>query len=471
MRTLIHNACVLTVDARQRVFDPGFVVIEGPVITAVGPERDLPIGQFDRTIDAKGMVLTPGLINMHQHLHLHLLKGLADGLLLEPWVFTLTMPFRPYIDAEALQMATQLGTLEMLRTGTTCVLNHHGQFEIDRFREMAIDTMGSLGIRHLLALPFQCRTPKQPDFPHSAQEASDRLASFIDSHDGAWDGLTRLGLVVECNAHHTALGRSSDELVMAGYRLAVERDLRIAVHMSGGTLSMSMGFTKYRRQTGRSDVEYLAKLGVLDKRWILKHGIHFSDDDMAAVQQSGASVVYTPTSEAVRGGGFGPWTQMRRLGINCALGSDGPAVDYSIDMVEQMRACCYLQATRYRDGSTLSAYDALEMATIDAARALGMNEEIGSIECGKQADLVLFDLSRPHQQMVSDPVQRLVRTGRGTDAHTVFVRGVVRIEDRKFTQDIDVGEFLDRARDKARKAVEHAGLTGRAQPQWAKSAT
>lgn len=467
MRTLIDNACVLTVDASRRVFDPGFIVIDGGRIGAVGPMADRPAGAFDRVIEARGMVATPGLINMHQHLHMNLLKGLADGMLLEPWVFGLSAPCRPHIDADALQASTTLGALEMLRTGTTCVLNHQAPFDdVPDYLRMVIDAMGGVGIRQMMALGFQCRTPKMPQHPLSAEQAREQFCAIIDNNDGAHGGLTRLGLVIECNAHHTELGRSSDELVRTGHALARERNLRIAVHMSGGTLSMSMGFTKYRRQTGRSDVEYLERLGVLDARWILKHGIHFSDGDMDTVQRRGASVVYTPTSESARGGGLGPWASMQRRGINCALGTDGPAVDYSVDMVEQMRACCYLQAVRYRDRDAIGAQQALEMATINSARALGLEREIGSIEPGKLADIVLFDLSRPHQRLIGDPLRRLVWAARGTDAHTVFVQGKMLLRGGHFTEFARVGEVIEQAGVQGRRLAAAAGITGRAVPRW-----
>lgn len=466
MRTLIRDACVLTVNPQCEVFERGYVVIDGRTIAQVGPSASEPAGPFDRVIEAGGMVLTPGLINMHQHLHMNLIKGLADGLLLEPWVFTLSTPFRSHVDEEALRLSTTLGALEMLRTGTTCVLNHQAPFDVTGYRDKVINWMGEAGIRQMLGVAFQCRTPKLPNHPHSAGQARALLETFIDQRNETRDGLTQVALVIECNAHHTELGRSSDELVTVGHGLARDKDLRIAVHMSGGTLSMSMGFTKYRRQTGRSDVEYLERLGVLDHRWILKHGIHFSDSDMETVRRRGASVVYTPTSEAVRGGGIGPFGRMTRMGINCALGSDGPAVDYSVDMVEQMRACCMLQGVRYRDPATIDDHSALEMATIRAARALGLSDRIGSIEPGKLADLVLFDLSRPHQQLVLDPVRRLLHTGRGTDAHTVFVQGEQRLQAGRFASDQDVDQLLSQARAKARQVVEAAGFAQRAQPNW-----
>jgi 5-methylthioadenosine/S-adenosylhomocysteine deaminase len=288
----------------------------------------------------------------------------------------------------------------------------------------------------------------------------------VDTLNGANGGMTRAALVVECNAHHTEAGRSSDELVRAGHALALEKNLRIAVHMSGGTLSMNMGFTKYRRQTGRSDVEYLEGLGVLDHRWLLKHCIHFSDEDIAIVALRGASAVYTPTSEAIRGGGFGHWRAMRDAGVNCTLGTDGPAVDYSVDMVEQMKACCYLLSVRYGDPELVSPSAALEMATINAARALGLDHSIGSLEVGKQADLVLFDRDRAHLRMVRDPVTAFVRASRGADARLVVVNGCIAYEDGDFPMIPHADAVMADARARARTVARAAGFEPLAVPRW-----
>jgi 5-methylthioadenosine/S-adenosylhomocysteine deaminase len=466
MRTLIRDACVISVNPARDVFDGGFVVIDGNRISAIGPRGAEPSGDWDQVIDARGALAVPGLINMHQHVYMNLLKGLADGMLLEPWVFNFSTPSRKFMGADQVLTAARLGVMEMLRTGTTCMLNHQSNFGWDNYLDDIAGVISGSGMRQLMAMVFQCKTPKMPDHPFTAEQATHYTAGIIDQLHGSREGLTRMGLVVECNAHHTELGRSSDELVRAGHALACARDLRIAVHMSGGTLSMKMGFTKYRRQTGRSDVAYLERLGVLDHRWVLKHGIHFSDEDMADVARRGAHVVYTPTSESIRGGGMGPWVSMLRAGINCTLGSDGPAVDYSVDMVEQMKACCYLQNVRYGQPAAIDPHTALEMATINAARALGWDDEIGSLEVGKRADVVLFERSRPHLQMVADPLRALVQATRGADARQVFVNGRLLYDAGRFTTIPDAQAVMARARDLGFAVADAAGFAPLTRLQW-----
>jgi 5-methylthioadenosine/S-adenosylhomocysteine deaminase len=469
MRTLIANGHVVTVNAAHDIIPHGYVAINGERIEAVGSAGQEPGGVFDRRVDASGMIVVPGLINMHQHPWMNLLKGLADGLLLENWVFNFSTPGAGTLTAEDIKVSSYLAALEMVRTGTTCLLNHSGRFRVPEHQALFIEPMAEVGIRHVFANLFLCRTPRALDHPHSAEEAQAYNRTLIETWHGAHGGLTRMALVVECNAHHTELGKSSDELVVAGHAIARETDLPVASHMSGGTLSMNMGFTKYLRLTGRRDVEYLASLGVLDHHWLLKHGIHFSDTDIDTVHRTGAHIVYTPTSESMRGGGVGPVASFRRAGINCALGTDGPAVDYTVDMVEQMKACLVLQNARYRDPEAMSASDVLDMATIDAAKALGLDREIGSLEPGKRADIAIFDLREPHLRPLHDPLTNFILCARGADADTVFVNGRMLLREGRFVEFRDVDEVIDEATARGRELAVRSGLAARASLNWTRA--
>ncbi|MCC6304225.1 MAG: amidohydrolase family protein [Rhodobacteraceae bacterium] len=466
MRHLIRNAAVITVDAAGTVHDPGFVLVEGDRIAAAGPVARTPAGPFDRVTDARGGLLAPGLINLHQHVYMNLAKGLADGMRLETWTVGLSSKVRNAMEWSDHLASCRLGALEMLRTGTTTFLNHG----VGRAAESAETEVATLfrafGLRQVMAVPYQIRTPALPDHPFGPAEADADLRALHAALDDRRDDMLRLATAIECNAHHTRAGRSSDELVRAGHALARDLDLRIASHMSAGTLSMSFGFTMYKRLTGRSDVEYLHRLGVLDRRWLLIHGIHLTDEDMDLVERSGASVVYTPTSEAMRGGGIGPWVTMLGRGITCALGTDGPAVDYSVDMLEQTKATCLFQALRYGRPEAVAPDAALRMATVWAARALGMDDVIGSIEAGKRADLVLFGRERAAQQLIEDPVRALVMATHGSDARLVLVNGRPAYDAGRFGTDVDAAGIVAEARARATRILAAAGIEGRAALAW-----
>lgn len=466
MKHLIRNACVITVNAAGKVFDPGFVVIDGAHISAVGPMSEVPTGPFDRTTDARGALLSPGMINLHQHVYMNMVKGMADGMRLEHWSAGLVQKLRDAMAWDDFLASFRLGAIEMLRTGTTTFFNHGVAREGHQCEQDVIDAFGQAGLRQVMALSYQIRTPALPDHPFGPAEADARFRALHAALEDRTDDMLRLAAVVECNAHHSKAGRSSDELVRAGYGLARELDLRIASHMSGGSMSMSFGFTMYKRLTGRSDVEYLAQLGVLDHRWMLIHGIHFTDQDIDKVAQAGASVIYTPTSESMRGGGIGPWVSMLDRGIICALGSDGPAVDYSVDMVEQTKATVLFQALRYRNPNAVSPDTALRMATIWGAKALGMDDVIGSIEPGKRADLVLFARDRASQQLTDDPVAALVMATHGADARLVLVNGKPAYDDGTYAPGIDAEGIIADAHERAARINAQAGLATRAAPDW-----
>ena len=210
-------------------------------------------------------------------------------------------------------------------------------------------------------------------------------------------------MVIESNAHWVAAGMSTEELICRGYELAKRLGLRISTHIAGGTFSLEKGFLKYLRETGRTDVRYLMQLGILDEHWLLIHGIHNTELDLEQMAQVGANFVYTPTSESIRGGGIGPIANAQRAGINVSLGTDGPMVDYSVDMVEQMKACLLLQHVRHLDPTCISVERTIEMATINGAKALGLEQEIGSLEAGKRADIAIFDLKKPYVGVLHRP--------------------------------------------------------------------
>ena len=259
---------------------------------------------------------------------------------------------------------------------------------------------------------------------------------------------------------------TTEELIGRGYELARKLNIRISDHVAGGTFSLEKGFLKYLRETGRTDVRYLMQLGVLDPRWTLIHGIHVTELDIEHMARVGCSFVYTPTSEAIRGGGIGPFANAWKAGVNVALGTDGPMVDYSVDMVEQMKACTLMQHVRHLDPTRMPAERSIEMATINAAKALGLDDQIGSIEVGKRADISVFDLDKPHIGVRHRPISTFLYAGKGTDVRLVLVDGDVVFRDGIAVKLPDGSRFIAEAEAIALRTLETANLAGRMQPPW-----
>jgi 5-methylthioadenosine/S-adenosylhomocysteine deaminase len=278
--------------------------------------------------------------------------------------------------------------------------------------------------------------------------------------DGAGDGRIRIGFVIESTAHWVALGTCSEALVVRGNELADRLGVRVGSHIAGGTMSRDSGYLKFVLEMGRTDLEFLQQLGVLDRKWVLAHGIHSRDRDIELIAASGATISHTPTSESARGGGITPIARMRREGVLVALGTDGPMVDTSVDMVEQMKAVVLFQNQLHRSATAIRPIEALAMATIDAATMLGLDAEIGSLEPGKRADIAVFDLETPHSAVWHDPVGALVGSVRGTDAKAVVVDGEVLVRDGALVRydHAAVGEILAEARACADELLARADV-------------
>jgi 5-methylthioadenosine/S-adenosylhomocysteine deaminase len=467
MSTLIENGHVVTMNADRDVFDGGYVVVGGDgAIDAVGPAGAAPSGNFDERLDASGMIVLPGLINLHQHHWYNLFKGLAPGMLLEEWVSGLLLPCAAEMTAGDLRASAYLAALEMVRTGTTCCLNHSVTTTMAEEVAATVEPMAEIGFRQVFAKDFRCRTPANPQHPHSAADAAGYIGDLVDEWQGANDGLVHMALSIESNAHWLAAGMSSDELVETGYRLAVDKGLQITNHTAGGTLSLETGYLHFLRQTGRTDVRYLVQMGLLDSHWLLIHAINVNDTDIAHMAEAGCHAVYTPTSESMRGGGIGPWVRLIKAGVNCGLGTDGPMVDYSVDIVEQMKACTFVQNTNHLDPTVMPLERSLEMATINAAKALGMEDEIGSLEPGKRADIAVFDLRGPHIQVIHNPIANFICCARGADAHTVFINGQAVLSEGRFKNFTGVDDVIAEATERGRAIATKAGVIDRAKPVW-----
>ncbi len=466
-RTLVKNGYVVTVDAERAVHPGGFVAIEGPKISAVGPAAAAPEGSgFDEVIDAGGCIVLPGLINGHQHHWYTLFKGLADGYLLEDWVTDFLLPLTRHLPEEGMRASSYVGAMEMLSTGTTCSLNHSVTTTTPDMVRATIEPQAEVGIRQVFAKELRCRTPGNPHHPFTLDES---LASFeqeFHQWDGTSNGRVRMAMVIESNAHWVAAGMTTEELICRGYELARKLNAKISTHIAGGTFSIEKGFLRYLRETGRTDVRYLMQLGLLDPHWVLIHGIHVTELDIEHMARVGCSFVYTPTSESIRGGGIGPFANAWRAGVNVALGTDGPMVDYSVDMVEQMKACSMMQHVRHLDPTRMSVERTIEMATINAAKALGLDHELGSLEAGKRADIAIFHIEKPYVGVLHRPISSFICAGKGSDARVVLVDGEIVYRDSAFPRFKDSGRVIVEAEKIGKKVLADAGLSGRLAPAW-----
>ena len=464
---LIRNGYVVTVDPHRTVHPDGFIAIEGSRITAVGPsEAAPPAARFETVIDAAGCIVLPGLINMHQHHWYTLFKGLCDGYLLEDWVTDFMLPVTLHLGPDAMRVSGTIAAMEMLATGTTTSLNHSVTTTSPELVRASIEPVAELGLRHVFGKELRCRTPGNPRHPLALDEALAAYEEEFRRWDGTSGGRVRMAMAIESNAHWVAAGMSTEQLITQGYELARRLGARITSHIAGGTFSLEKGFLKYLRETGRTDVRYLMQLGILDSSWILAHCIHNTELDLEQMAHVGASMVYTPTSESIRGGGIGPHAAARRMGVLTTLGTDGPMVDYSVDMVEQMKVATLMQHVRHLDPTRMPVEATIEMATINGAKALGLDAEIGSLEPGKKADIAVFDMQKPYVGVLHRPISSFVTAGKGTDAKAVLVDGELVYRDGRFPRQPDAMRAVRDGERIARDVLAKAGVSGRLDGHW-----
>jgi 5-methylthioadenosine/S-adenosylhomocysteine deaminase len=411
MKALIENGYVVTMDARRAVFPRGYVAIgDDGSIEAVGDGAAPSGANAPLTIDASGMLVTPGLINAHTHTPHFLARGTGQS-----WTGSeaeLLAAVGRAFSVEDRAVAAQLYASHLIRCGTTCILNHALSETSAAAAKAAIAPVQAAGLRQVFAGNF------------SADAAADAVASLAETYRAPHSRVS-LALALD-TAPHNLRGPASERQIEAGYRLAKSLNLRVSTRGPGDE-----GHADYRRdagEAGRSHIMHLMELGVLDERWLVAMPSLLDETDISLMEEAGCHAVYTPTHDAFRGLPPAPFATLSRR-INCALGSGGALFDPAEDMIEQIKACSMIQNSARLDPTVMPYETGLEMATINAARALGLDNAVGSLEAGKRADIAVFDNNHIYAEVGHKPISTFIATGRGADAQAVFVDGQLLLRD------------------------------------------
>ena len=470
---LLKNGYIITVNGSRDVIRNGWIHIEGDSIRGIGPMESFqsePGDRADETIDLHGMIVIPGLINGHNHHWASLFKNTGEGLLLEPWLDQVTIPLMLQLTPDDIRIAAYLGALEQIRTGTTCSLNHVVNVNDAETMAAMIEPVVDVGIRQLVTKEVR-NTPDPPfssaypAFPNS-RPLKEELA-FAESIINRWDGaggVVHMGLALETGANWMLHNATSDDLIFAGVELAKKRNLKITNHCAAGTPWLSI--KEFTHATGGGDVDYLFKLGLLVDNWVLVHGVHLKRNEIERIAEAGSSVITNPASNAYSSDGIAPVKTMFELGVNVGLGSDGSYVNCSMDMVQQMKFAALIQNVIHYDPTLISSERALEMATINSAKALGIDHLVGSLEVGKRADIAVFDFKKAHITVPNRPIGALVFTAHGTDVDTVIVNGKVLLRGGKLVGFTDEVSVIEEATARAHDVIRRAGIADKVFVDW-----
>lgn len=420
---LIKNSTIIGEDVRR-----GSVLIEDDKIVDITRKGST---GADEVIDAEGKVLIPGLVNTHTHLSMSLMRGLADDLPLDIWLNDHIWPVEAHLEGEHCYVGALLSALEMIKSGTTTCNDMY--FFMDEVAQ-AIDESGIRGLLcHGMIDLF--------DEDKRKEEYKETLRIIEKCHNTA-DGRIQVAL-----GPHTPY-TCSTELLNWVRETADEKGLKIHIHVSETEKEVEDSLKDRKKRP----FEYLEDINFLGPDVIAAHSVWLSGAEIALIKDNNVKISHNPLSNMKLASGISPVSDMLANDVCVSLGTDGVASNNNLDLFQEMKTASLLQKVRTLDPTVLPANKMLEMATINGATALGMEEEIGTIEVGKKADLILVDMKKPHLSPYRNPISHLAYSAEGSDVSTVICDGEVLMRDREVLI-LDEAEVIEMAENAAEDLI------------------
>lgn len=417
---LIQNGNVLQIDrgGTRAEIQSGFdVLIRGQRIASVQPTGNADPSHFRNVIDATDRVVMPGLINCHAHVPMVIFRGLAEDVSIDRWFNEFIWPLESNLQSDDVYWGMQLGAAEMLLGGVTTVADHY--FHMDR----GAAAIEAVGMRGLLGWAM---------FGSQGQAALDQTKRFIQEWQGAANG--RIKTIVAPHAPYTC----DDDFLRASASLAHHLGVALHIHASENKAQTDASLAK----RGITPIEVLERVGILDGGTIIAHACGVMPDDIERMAAANVGVATCPKTYLKLGMDITPVPYLRQAGIPVGLGTDGAVSNNTLDLFEAMRLTAMLQKDRARDPEVLPIAEALAIATRDSARVIGMAGEIGSVEAGYLADLIVVDLSGLHHQPLHSITTSLVYNAMASDVRDVIVDGQVVVRDRQLLT-VDTAQVVE----------------------------
>lgn len=422
--TLIFAEWVIPVVPSGEFLSNHAVALHNERIVAILPAAQARSLTARQTVELPGHVLLPGLINMHGHAAMSLLRGYADDYPLMPWLEEHIWPAEAtYLSADFVRDGSALAIAEMLRAGTTCCSDMYF------FPNIAAAQFQQAGMRCQITFPVL-------DFPSAwASDADDYISKGLALRDD-YKHSTLISVVFGPHAPYTVQEGALQKIAI----LANELDLPVQIHLH----ETAGEVTEALQAKGQRPLEALFELGLIGPRTQCVHMTSLNQTDIKLLAAAGASVIHCPASNMKLGSGQCPVSALLQAGVNVALGTDGAASNNDLSLLGEMRSAALLAKVGALDATALPAACVLEMATLGGARALGMQDQLGSIEVGKLADLIAVDLQQPNTQPVYNPISQLVYAVQASQVTHSWIAGKQVLCDGQLTH-MDVAEIMNRA--------------------------
>jgi len=432
---LIQDCTILTMDSKQPIVEKGFLAIKNKQITAVEKKTKTSSSiKAKETINGVGKVAMPGLINCHTHVAMTLFRGASEDKPFDTWLRKTIWPLEAKLKPSNIYDGTLLGCLEMIKSGTTCFADMYFH------EDVAVKAVEKAGLRAVLAEGII-------EAGNSAR--GEKMLQVGESVAKRFNGYADGRVSIRLGPH--ALYSCSPNLLRRVREAALRLKVGVHVHLAESRDMIKSLKKKY----GLREVELLERIGFLNHIDVLgAHCIHLSDEEMHILARHGVKVAYNPVANMKLGMGAPKINHLLNLGVNVGLGTDGPASNNSLDMFETMKVASLFQKSSYLDPTVLPAEVVLRMATIDGARALGLEKQTGSLEVGKQADIILLEFEKPHLTPKHNLYANIVYSARGSDVGTVIVDGNILMEKRK-VRTLREEDVIEKAQRTASNLVAH----------------
>lgn len=427
MKLLIDNVSIIPMTADNFLIEKGYIVVEGNRIKAVG-QGVAPIDDYDQKMDGTNQIALPGFINAHTHAAMTLLRGYADDMPLMEWLEKKIWPLEAKLTADDVYWGTMLAIVEMIKSGTTCFADMYF------FMDEVARAVEKAGVRAVLARGMVGVGPEK-------EQAIAESRELINKWNGSTKG--RIRFILGPHAPYTC----PPEYLKKVMGLAEELEVGLHIHLA----ETAGEFADSNRIYGQTPVAHMESLGLFNHQVMAAHCVHLTDQDIEILAKNRVGVVHNPESNMKLASGIAPVPKLLKAGIPVALGTDGASSNNNLDMLQELRTCALLHKVSTMDPTVLPAYQALQMATINGARALQL-EGLGQIESGKRADLILIKANEAHFIPRYDLIANLVYSGQAADVNTVIVDGNIIMHDRVI-KTFDEQEVLEQSKRVAARLV------------------
>ena len=425
---IVSGGIVVTMDSGRAIVHDGSVAVKGDVILAVGPRAEIESRYSSvQVIDGRGKLVLPGFINGHTHVPMTLFRGLHDDVTLQDWLYKYIFPAEAKnVNEEFVRWGTRLAVAEQIRAGVTTFADMY------YFEDAVAEETKAAGMRGVLGETFI-------DFPAPDNKSNAEMMAYTEKFLKRWQGDP---LIHAAPAPHS-IYTCSKKTIQDAAALAAKYHAPLLMHVS----EMKKEWDDSEKANGMSPVQYLEKIGVLGPGLVAAHCIFVDEADRKLLAARGVGCVHNPSSNMMIASGVSPVPEMRAAGVAVGLGTDGPAgSNNDLDLMEEIDLAAKLAKISKMNPLALNAKAVVEMATIDGARALHMEKEIGSLEAGKKADLILISLDEPNAVPMYDVYAQIAYALKGSDVETVVIGGRVVMRERKLLT-IDETAVLEKARE------------------------